>query len=373
MGLRARYFSLTFSKKSLAASRAVVTRVWSCFEPRRARKPFAGFGVVKGVKGAVEAEAGEAGAEVVGGGFGDAVGFVENDEVVGEEDAAGVGFGAGAGVDEGEKEAVVDDDQVGLADTGAGALEETGVGRAGFGVAGGGVGVDGLPDVVVGRRLEFLEEAVGGFEGPVHDTLEVVVEGAFEQVGAGLEGAGEALGAEVVGAADEDGGEEIGKRFKLGDGAEEGAADFEVFFEDLFLEGDGVGGDDEGAFGFLREEEAGEQVGEAFADAGAGLDDEGFVIAEGGGDGAGHAFLAGAVFELEGGLQPAVREEHFGDADFGGGDGLAGEQGGVVAGGGFGDGADHERRQNGKWKMKNGKEERRWESEVQMAKGQKIE
>ena len=91
-------------------------------------KALAGFRVVEAVEGAVEAEAGEAGAEVVGGGFGDAVGFVEDDEVVGEEDAAGVGFGAGAGVDEGEEEAVVDDDEMGLADAGAGALEEAGVG-----------------------------------------------------------------------------------------------------------------------------------------------------------------------------------------------------------------------------------------------------
>ena len=107
------------------------------------------------------------------------------------------------------------------------------------------------------RRLEFLEEAVRGFDGPVDDALEVVVEGALEQIGAGLEGAGEALGAEVVGAADEDGGEEISERFKVGNGAEEGAADFEVFFENLLLEGDGVGGDDEGALGFLGEKKAG--------------------------------------------------------------------------------------------------------------------
>lgn len=55
-------------------------------------------------------------------------------------------------------------------------------------------------------------------------------------------------------------------------GAEHGLDAGEVFVEELFLEGDGVGGDDGAGVAFLGGEEGGDEVGVALSDAGAGFD-----------------------------------------------------------------------------------------------------
>lgn len=125
-----------------------------------------------------------------------------------------------------------------------------------------------------------------------------------------LYGGGEACGAAIVGAAEHDGGLEGGVLLEGGYGLEELAADFEVFFTDLLLQGDGVAGDDKGSPGVDGVEESGDEVGEAFANAGSGLEEEGRVGFEGVGDGSGHVGLRGAVLEAEGFLEVAAGPEN---------------------------------------------------------------
>lgn len=266
-----------------------------------------GARVVEVFQHAIHAVAAEAQAEVIGGDGGDGVGFVDDNKVVGEEDAAGFGSAGGAGgVEEGEEEGVVDDDDVGVADAGAGTLVEAVGGVAVFAGAAGGVGVDEFPDVGRGRGIKFVAEAFGGGGGPVGDAVEFGLFGGAEEVLFIAESGGEAGGAAVVALTEEDGGFEIGVGFGVGVGGKNAAAEGEVFAVNLFLEGDGVGGDDELAGLIDGVDDAREEVGEGFADAGAGFKEEGFVVGHGGGDGAGHGFLLGAVFELKGGSENAV-------------------------------------------------------------------
>ena len=83
---------------------------------------------------------------------------------------------------------------------------------------------------------------------------------------------------------------------------EDGLQKREVLEEKLFLEVLGAGGDDDALAALAGEAKGGEEVGEGFAGAGAGLDDKVAVIVEGGLDGSGHLVLAGAVLECEGRL-----------------------------------------------------------------------
>ena len=72
-----------------------------------------------------------------------------------------------------------------------------------------------------------------------------------------------------------------------------------------------MGRDDELPAGVDGVDQTGNEVGERFADAGAGFEQEGFVALHRGGDGAGHLFLLRPVVELQSGLQPAVLGENF--------------------------------------------------------------
>lgn len=69
-----------------------------------------------------------------------------------------------------------------------------------------------------------------------------------------------------------------------------------IFLDQLFLEIDGVGGDDDPLLVAQTPEGGGEEVGEGFADAGTGLDNGDALLVEGFGYGKGHARLFGAVF-----------------------------------------------------------------------------
>lgn len=275
-------------------------------EPAEEAAGFCGRAGVEFLELAVEAELADLAAEVVGGNGGDVMGFIQHHKIVREEDAGNGGTGGLAGGDEGEEEVVIDDDKIGFADGGAGTLERAMRWMAVPAVTGIGVGVEPFPDAWIGGRFEFHPQAGGRGLGPIGDAVQFGLLGAGEQLGAGLEGFVEAGGAEVIGAAEEDGVIEVGEAGQTGDGAEESAAEREVLFLDLFLEGDGIGGDDERAFGGLCVEEAGEEVGEAFADAGAGLEEEGLIVLHGGHDGVGHAGLLRAVFEAVEGLEDAV-------------------------------------------------------------------
>lgn len=102
-------------------------------------------------------------------------------------------------------------------------------------------------------------------------------------------GTHEAAEGDVVASAfDEDGAE-----FDIQNGVEE----WDVFFHQLFLEGDGIGGDDDAFVVFDDAFDGGEEVGEGFADTGACLGDKRTVVFEGGVDSVGHIDLLWADFE----------------------------------------------------------------------------
>ena len=69
--------------------------------------------------------------------------------------------------------------------------------------------------------------------------------------------------------------------------------------------------DDELAPGVDGVDKTGDEVGEGFADAGAGFEKERFVCFHCGGDGTGHFLLLRPVVELQSGLQPAILGEDF--------------------------------------------------------------
>ena len=221
------------------------------------------------------------------------MGFVEDDEVVGEEEAFAFGAHFVLGGEEGKEEGVVEDEDFGFGGGAAGVLVvAAGVGAAAAGGADVGFAADLGPDIRGGGEIEIAEGAVFGFLFPFPEGAEFVVFGGAEEVAGAAHGAGEAGGAEVVAAAfEEDGGEGLGEEF-LDDG--------DVFGDELFLEIDGVGGDDGFALMALGGEDGGEEVGEGFADAGAGFDDDGAFFFEGLADFDGHALLFGAVFEVGG-------------------------------------------------------------------------
>ena len=125
--------------------------------------------------------------------------------------------------------------------------------------------------------------AVAGFGGllPLGD-LAVLVD-LFEAGENGLVAQGDELvAAEVVGAALHVADAQVAEqRFEEGNVAE----------VELVLQGLGAGGDDDALAGA----QGGQQIGEGFAGAGAGLDDEVAALGEGALDGLGHFKLAGAV------------------------------------------------------------------------------
>ena len=84
--------------------------------------------------------------------------------------------------------------------------------------------------------------------------------------------------------------------------AEEGFEEGDVLEEELLLQVFGAGGDDDALLVLAGAAEGGQQVGEGFAGAGAGFDDEVAVVGEGLLDGLGHGVLAGAVLEGERGV-----------------------------------------------------------------------
>ena len=83
------------------------------------------------------------------------------------------------------------------------------------------------------------------------------------------------------------------------EGAEERLEERDVFEVELLLEVFGASGKDDALLVLAGVAEGGQKVGEGFAGAGAGFDDEVTLVVEGGLDGGGHLLLAGAVLEME--------------------------------------------------------------------------
>ncbi len=198
---------------------------------------------------------------------------------------AGIGRAGGLALDGevGEEEVVVDDDDVRLEGAAphlgdeAAAVVGTGCAEAGFGAR-----VELVPE---GARLGQAGKlgAVAGFGGllPLGDL--VVLVDLFQARQNGLVAQGDELvAAEVVGAALHVADAQLAEqRFEKGNVAE----------VELILQGLGSGGDDDALAGA----QGGQQVGQGFAGAGAGLDDQMAALGEGALDGLGHLELAGAV------------------------------------------------------------------------------
>jgi len=243
----------------------------------------AGAFVEDGVEEASDLCVGDAHSHVVTGGGFDVVGFVEDDGVV-------VGQDGGVALPEcevGEEEGMVDDEEVGILGAATGALVETLVVEVAL-VAHAVVSLaaDALPEVGEWFKGQIGEGAVGGSIGPIFNLVELSHIASVAEEGV-LPSAGlhEAAQADVVGSAfDEDGPEGAGDQW--GEGGD-------VFFDELFLECDGVGGDDDAPARGEDAVDGGEEVGETFTDAGAGLDDEMAFVCEGIGDGLGHGDLLG--------------------------------------------------------------------------------
>ena len=155
-----------------------------------------GFWIVEIFQHPLDAVAGKAEAEVIGGDIGDGVGLVENEEIIGKQNAARAALGRGAaGVEVREQKRVIHDDHVGLGEAGAGALVETFFAIAVFAGASGGIGVHHFPDVGGNGRREFVAKAVAGRLGPGGDALEFAVFGRGEELVLVAQRGGEARGA----------------------------------------------------------------------------------------------------------------------------------------------------------------------------------
>ena len=272
--------------------------------------------IPEAVQRVADLAAGNAQADMARGDALHGVGFVKDDEVVLEEDAAFHLFIHAA--EQGEEERVVQDEDIRGQDLVPHALEETGlvvageIGlvAAGFGRAQAAFGADLLPDLGVGLDGEIGEAAVLGLLGPFVDALEFLGLGGGEEVAALLHGFLEAAGAEVIRAAFQHG---VAEADGFRQGAEHLREHGQVLFGELLLEIDGVGGDD-GLF-LLRdgEEDGGDEVGEGFAHAGAGLDGEVAAVLQGAGHGHGHLLLLGAELEVLRARQNALGGKDFGD------------------------------------------------------------
>ena len=188
-----------------------------------------------------------------------------------------------------KEQCVVDDQQVGAMGAAAGALEEAPrVEGTVASAAGAGLARDAVPEARGDGRNEVREAPVGGREGPALQAREVPALGlGRKERGSASAGAFESAEAEIVGAPlDEDG---------LGFGAEGPRQQRDVLLDELFLEADGVGGDDDPPLFAVSQEHRGNQIGEGLADAGPGLDHQVARGAEGALDGLGHGDLLGAV------------------------------------------------------------------------------
>ena len=223
------------------------------------------------------------------------MGLVEDDDSGLGEDAGVRGVG-GLLLDGevGEEEVVVDDDDVGFEGLAAHGGDEAGLEvGAGLAEAGLGAGVElGPEDGGLGEGVDL--GAVAGLSGflPCGDV--VILLDLFEtgEDGGVAEGV-ELLLAEVVLAA-----LHVADLERAKEGFEEG----DVLEVELFLQVFGAGGDDDSLLALAGVFECREEVGEGFACAGSGFDDEVALVGDGFFNGEGHLQLAGAVFEGEGGL-----------------------------------------------------------------------
>ena len=278
---------------------------------------------------------------MLGGDVLDRVRLVEDEEIVLEEDAALLLLVHAA--EQREEERVVQHQHVGGKDALARALEEAeavvlgevGLVAANLRRAQAALGADLRPNLRVRLQLEVGAAAVFGLLGPLGHALQLLHLGRGEELVGVLEGLVQAAGAEVVRAALE---HRVVEPHRRRQRAEHGVEHRQVFLRELLLEVDGVGADDGLLLVREGEEDGRDKVGEGFADARAGLDDEVRARGQGAGYGHGHSLLLGPELEVAGLREQAGRGKDFYDLL----DKVGAGTGGLVFNGG-----NHERRTMG--------------------------
>ncbi len=231
--------------------------------------------------------------------------FVEDDEVVGVDEALFVlqivVFGTREEI---KKERVVDHDNAGLLGLLAGLLiETTRVVAAGARGALVRLAAHLAPDLEIGWRVEIRKRAVLGRLAPFPDALEFVNLGIDEEITRLLHGPFEPVRAEVIlPPFEQDAGEFL--RDELLDNRQ-------ILVKELLLKIDRVGGDDGLAVVLQRKKHRRDEVSETLANAGARFDQKMRFAIQCVRHGGGHLLLLGAVFEiLRAGHDPAGRK-HF--------------------------------------------------------------
>lgn len=198
---------------------------------------------------------------MTGGDVFDGVGFVKDDEVIGEKitDFLEVFFGLPA--DEAEKEGMIDDDRRGENGLLAGSLiKTTRIVSAGAWGAEMGFAADLRPDFRIRGEFEIGKGAVLGGEMPVPDSFELGDFAGDKEISGMSHRAFESSRAEIVLASFHENDRNLF--------IEEFSDQRKIFEKELFLKIDRVGGED--CFALMRfcVEQGGNQIGEAFPNAG---------------------------------------------------------------------------------------------------------
>jgi hypothetical protein len=213
-----------------------------------------------------------------------------------------VEFGFVESAEEGEEEGMIENKDVGGEGASAHFLvEAAGVFPAGFWGAEVAFATDLGPDLRVGSFAKIAQGAIAGGKTPFAEAFELDLFGGGEEAFLLSEGTLETGGAEVILSTFEQGGLESHRQDFLHQG--------DVLVDELFLEVDGVGADEGLAFLGDGMEGCGDEVGEGFADSGAGFDHEGALFLEGSGDGNSHGLLFGPIFKTGGAGKFAMGRE----------------------------------------------------------------
>ena len=210
----------------------------------------------------------------------------------------------------GEEQRVVYDHDLRRAQPHPGALIVTFLRVAVFTRARRGVGVDGVPDLRTRRRFQVVPQAGGGGLGPLGDALQFCVVGVGEERRAVGECVAEPRRAEVIRFADEHRRSKVGVTGEGGVGFKNAPADRQVLRFDLLLQRDGVRRHDHLPALVDGVDEPREEIGEGFADARPGLEQQRLVGGHGRGDRVGHLRLLGAVLQMQRGAELATLGEN---------------------------------------------------------------
>ena len=237
---------------------------------QRGEQALLGAGIPEALQGVAHLAAGDAQPDVPGGDVFHVVRLVEDDEVIAEQDAA-LDFLLQA-AEQGEEQRVVHHQHIRGEDAIARALEEADgvilaeVGRvtAQLGRAQAALGADLRPHLRVGLHLEVRQAAVGGGLGPFVNALQLLGLGGGKEVAGLLDGLVEAARAEVIAPAFEHGETELHRQDLL--------EHRQVLLRELLLQVDRVRGDDRLLLVGHGIQDRRHQVGQALADARAGLD-----------------------------------------------------------------------------------------------------